>query len=172
MCKGMVLVRVKAGGSGDRRVAGTGFDSTLKLLERRPLQLTFEHPWQKEKDSDGTYYYFNSVTEQSQWERPAELGAVVESMREWYGAAAADADETTSRSSRSSSSPTPRGGAISSRLDDTVAGFRYEVRTEFTEAGRLGFEFAPKNKNKRVQVSNVHGGQFSIEESGFPIQES
>ena len=45
-------------------------------------------------------------------------------------------------------------------LDDKIAGFRFEVRTEFTQAGRLGFEFSePKDDNdKRVRVSNVHGG--------------
>jgi len=107
-CEGMVLVRVKAGGGsgGERSVAGMGFDKTLKLLERRPLQLTFEHPWQKEKDDSGSVYYFNSLTEQSQWERPIELGPVVESMREWYGdgSGSGGADETNSPS------PSPRAG--------------------------------------------------------------
>ena len=56
-CEGMVLVRVEAGTAREMDVSSLDFESTLRLLEQRPLRLTFEHPWQKEQDdSDSSYY--------------------------------------------------------------------------------------------------------------------
>jgi hypothetical protein len=151
-CEGMVLVRVKAGKAKEKSVASLDFEHTLKLLEQRPLRLTFEHPWQKEQDDSGKPYFYNSWTGESRWDRPGELGPVVEAMRDWYGAAESQ-DQTLSPSP---SSPQPEEVKSTALLDDKAADFCYEVRTEFTKPGRLGFEF--DEKRKRVRVKNVHGG--------------
>ena len=143
-CEGMVLVRVRAGAAREQSVAGLSMDALLKLLSKRPIQMTFEHTWQKVEDGEsrGSYFY-NSKTEESQWDRPPELGPVVDAMREWYGAA----------DSPSSPQPVERGPP----LDDSAEGFKYEVATEFTAAGRLGFEFE-EDDDGRVLVQSVNGG--------------
>ena len=140
----MVLVRVRAGAAREQSVAGLSMDALLKLLSKRPIQLTFEHTWQKVEDggSRGSYFY-NSKTDESQWDRPPELGPVVDAMREWYDAA----------DSPSSPQPVERGPP----LDDSAEGFKYEVATEFTSAGRLGFEFE-EDDDGRVLVQSVNGG--------------
>ena len=146
-CEGMVLVRVKAGTAGEMDVCSLDFQSTLELLEQRPLRLTFEHPWQKAQDDSDHSYYFNSWTGESRWDRPAELGPVVEAMREWYG----------TEEESESPSPQPSAGTQQTvQLEEETEISVFEVRAEFTRRGRLGFEF--DEVNKRVRVKNVNGG--------------
>jgi hypothetical protein len=146
-CEGMVLVRVKAGTAGEMDVCSLDFQSTLELLEQRPLRLTFEHPWQKAQDDSDRSYYFNSWTGESRWDRPAELGPVVEAMREWYG----------TEEESESPSPQPSAGTQQTvQLEEETEISVFEVRAEFTRRGRLGFEF--DEVNKRVRVKNVNGG--------------
>jgi hypothetical protein len=88
VCVGLILTHVAAGRKAEASVSSLSFDDVMDLLGERPLALTFEHPWQKEMDdASGDAYYFNSYTDTSEWDRPAELGGVVASMREWKGKA-------------------------------------------------------------------------------------
>ena len=47
----------------------------------RPVSLTFAHPWQRKNEGSEEPYYYNSLTDESEWDKPKELEDVVQSMR-------------------------------------------------------------------------------------------
>ena len=51
-------------------------EAVLEVIKRplRPVTLTFEHPWQRFVDEvGGGEYYYNSITDESVWQRPPEI---------------------------------------------------------------------------------------------------
>ena len=85
-CAGLILLRVNAadgGGGGGKDVSDGSltFDSILDLLGARPVTLTFEHPWQRKSDGSAEPYYYNSLTEESVWDKPRVLEDVAGAMR-------------------------------------------------------------------------------------------
>jgi hypothetical protein len=142
-CPGMVLVRISSKGRKERSALDLLPEDVLTILdEERPVTLTFEHPWQRETDSDDEVYFYNSFTDEAVWDRPTELGTVVKAMRRWYGAGSAVAVRRGQNRRRddqrgrrmSSRSRSPRGSDRSGSLSPTrrVVGSR---RVTHREAG-------------------------------------
>eukprot|EP01048_Picozoa_sp_COSAG05_P011813 COSAG05_NODE_1139_length_5741_cov_7.808401_4_plen_1007_part_01 len=88
-CKGMKLVRFGSRkiGTIDVTAEKLEYSSVMKYLktEDRPLTLIFEHPWQKHvADSGedvGKAYYYNSYTQENQWEEPEEYPEIEKAAR-------------------------------------------------------------------------------------------
>ena len=56
----------------------------------RPVTLGFAHPWQAHGEGDDRYYY-NSFTDESEWEMPQQIVALLQSQ----GAPVSDSVDTT-----------------------------------------------------------------------------
>jgi hypothetical protein len=82
LCEGMTLVRFQSGVKDEAFTAGTTHEDLPELLRDRPLELIFEHPWQRVEDRNESYY-FNQYTGRSRDTRPDELDAVLRAMAEW-----------------------------------------------------------------------------------------
>ena len=97
-CPGMILRRYEVKPNARwklKTLKGTeDYEEVMDILEdSRPIKLYFEHPWQFVPGKKGKAgHYYNWFKDEDEDERPQELEAVYETMREWMDAEALNSD--------------------------------------------------------------------------------